>query len=233
MRTTCCRAVQSVLAIALVAALASGALAQAGPITNLGDLKATLQVYRSSGQYEAELWAVATDARRYLEERAAAGGKLAMVLDIDETSLSNWPALKVNDLGLIIPGACDLERGPCGFLSWAQLARAEAIGPTLELYRAALARGVAVFFITGRPESLREVTERNLRAAGYDRWAALILKPNDLKTVSAADFKAPSRRSIVEQGYTIIVNMGDQPSDLSGGFADRTFLLPNPFYRIP
>jgi len=27
--------------------------------------------------------------------------------------------------------------------------------------------------------------------------------------------------------------MGDQPSDLDGGFSERTFLLPNPFYRIP
>jgi hypothetical protein len=32
---------------------------------------------------------------------------------------------------------------------------------------------------------------------------------------------------------TIVANMGDQPSDLEGGFAERTFLLPNPFYRIP
>ena len=40
------------------------------------------------------------------------------------------------------------------------------------------------------------------------------------------------RRSSSE-GYTIVANIGDQPSDLDGGFAERTFLLPNPFYRIP
>jgi len=27
--------------------------------------------------------------------------------------------------------------------------------------------------------------------------------------------------------------MGDQPSDLAGGHAERSYLLPNPFYRIP
>jgi acid phosphatase len=50
---------------------------------------------------------------------------------------------------------------------------------------------------------------------------------------SAADFKAPQRAQIEQQGYTIIANLGDQPSDLAGGFAERTFQLPNPFYRIP
>ena len=35
------------------------------------------------------------------------------------------------------------------------------------------------------------------------------------------------------QGFTIIANVGDQPSDLAGGYAERTFLVPNPFYRIP
>jgi hypothetical protein len=29
--------------------------------------------------------------------------------------------------------------------------------------------------------------------------------------------------------YTIIANIGDQPSDLAGGFAERVFLLPDPF----
>ncbi|HEX3434983.1 MAG TPA: HAD family acid phosphatase [Solirubrobacteraceae bacterium] len=34
-------------------------------------------------------------------------------------------------------------------------------------------------------------------------------------------------------GYRIIVNVGDQQSDLDGGFAQRAFKLPNPFYFIP
>jgi UDPglucose 6-dehydrogenase len=33
--------------------------------------------------------------------------------------------------------------------------------------------------------------------------------------------------------YTVIVNMGDQMSDLEGGFAERTYKLPNPFYFVP
>jgi acid phosphatase len=31
----------------------------------------------------------------------------------------------------------------------------------------------------------------------------------------------------------VIANVGDQPSDLDRGFAQRTFMLPNPFFRVP
>ena len=50
---------------------------------------------------------------------------------------------------------------------------------------------------------------------------------------SAADYKTPIRAAIEKEGYTIVANIGDQPSDLLGGFAERIFLLPNPFYRVP
>lgn len=50
---------------------------------------------------------------------------------------------------------------------------------------------------------------------------------------AAADYKGPVRCELIAQGYNIVVNMGDQPSDLAGGCAEKAFLLPNPFYRIP
>ena len=112
------------------------------------------------------------------------------------------------------------------------MARAEPIRPVLALARLARDRGVDVFFLTGRLERLRAATEANLRAAGFE-WTRLILKPDDLTTKSAADFKAPERKKLQDQGYTVIVNIGDQMSDLDGGFAERTYKLPNPFYFIP
>jgi HAD superfamily, subfamily IIIB (Acid phosphatase) len=36
-----------------------------------------------------------------------------------------------------------------------------------------------------------------------------------------------------QAGYTIVANVGDQPSDLQGGHAEKRFLLPDPFYRVP
>jgi HAD superfamily, subfamily IIIB (Acid phosphatase) len=59
------------------------------------------------------------------------------------------------------------------------------------------------------------------------------MEPTGAHYVSAADFKAPQREQIEQRGYTIIANLGDQPSDLDGGFSEQTYLLPNPFYRIP
>ena len=61
----------------------------------------------------------------------------------------------------------------------------------------------------------------------------LDLVPPGAKFASATDFKTPVRAAIETDGYTIIANIGDQPSDLLGGFAERIFLLPNPFYRVP
>jgi predicted secreted acid phosphatase len=157
----------------------------------------------------------------------------AIVLDIDETSLSNWPEIRANDYGLITNGPCNLPAGPCGTGSWVASAQDEVILPTLALFRAARAKGVSVFFITGRNEAARPATEANLHNVGYDGWTALVMRPNGTSTQSAADYKAPERAKIASQGFTIIANVGDQPSDLAGGYAERTFLVPNPFYRIP
>jgi HAD superfamily, subfamily IIIB (Acid phosphatase) len=45
-------------------------------------------------------------------------------------------------------------------------------------------------------------------------------------------FKARQRRSLARRGFTIVANVGDQRSDLDGGWAQRTFKLPNPMYVI-
>jgi acid phosphatase len=170
--------------------------------------------------------------KAWIDRRAVAGGKLAVVFDVDETALSNLPSLRANDYGFIVRGPCDLPAGPCGLGAWIQMAQAEPIAPVLALARFARERGVAVFFITGRPERLRAATERNLKAAGYE-WTGVVLKPDALTTASAAEFKVPERKKIADEGYAIIANVGDQMSDLDGGFAERTYKLPNPFYLVP
>lgn len=68
---------------------------------------------------------------------------------------------------------------------------------------------------------------------GYTGYTALIMEPDAAHYVSAVDFKAPQRQAIEAQGYTVVANIGDQPSDLAGGYSEGTFLLPNPFYCIP
>jgi hypothetical protein len=201
---------------------------------NIGDLKFTATDYYNSGAYLTDLQLAAAPAIGWINEEAPRVDRPAVVFDIDETALSNWEAIKANDFGRIFTGGCDsLPQGPCGLVAWDQRAESTVIQPTMDVYTAARDRGAAIFFITGRLENQRAATERNLKAVGYTGYTQLIMEPTGAHYVSAADFKAPQREQIEQRGYTIIANVGDQPSDLDGGFSERTYLLPNPFYRIP
>jgi predicted secreted acid phosphatase len=225
-------------AICLLLALAACTSASPSGVVhqpaNVGDAKIAALNYKTSGQYDRDLATVAAQAQSWLARRAHDVPRPALVLDIDETALSNWPVIQRDDFGRPIGGPCDLAaNGPCGWAAWDQLGVDEAIAPTLALYRSAIARQVRVFFITGRPENQRAATERNLINAGYGGHSKLYMVPDGAHFASAADFKTPVRVEIEREGYTIVANVGDQPSDLAGGHADKDFLLPNPFYRVP
>jgi predicted secreted acid phosphatase len=203
---------------------------------NRGQLKQQLYFYACSGADDSEITKVLADAQGYVEKRASEVSKPVLVLDIDETSLSNLPQELASDFGYIkgdIP--CDrLPKGPCGFDKWVMSGKAKAIAGTLALFKAVKARNVAVFFITGRykDEKLRAATVKNLQAAGYEGWAGLVLRPSTAGNMTSAGYKSSERGKIAAQGYTIIVNVGDQQSDLDGGYGERAYKLPKPFYYL-
>jgi acid phosphatase len=225
------------------AALLSTSCAQAPPtpsapaasspslVPNLFDTQRAIDEYIDSGRYQADFSAVVAQAGVWLEKRAPAVRKPAIVLDIDETSLSNWPAYRANRWALIVHGDCDLESGPCNLRKWQESGRAAALPSTLALAQRAGQLGVTVFFISGRPTSEQAATERNLREQGY-RYERVILRPAGVFR-SAVDFKAPARCKLEQDGYTILLALGDQQSDLDGGCAERGFKLPNPVYYLP
>ncbi|MCW2691246.1 MAG: putative secreted acid phosphatase [Mycobacterium sp.] len=201
---------------------------------NVGDLKIVATQYYDSGAYLTDLQQAAAPAIAWINDEAPRVERAAVVFDIDDTALSNWVVIKANDFGRVIDGPCtSLPAGPCGWRAWDLTAQSTVIPPTLDIYNTAKDRGAAIFFITGRDEPQRAATERNLQAAGYTGYTGLLMEPQGAHYASAADFKAPQREMIQRQGYTIIANVGDQPSDLDGGFSEQTYLLPNPFYRIP
>ncbi len=224
------------LAVALLL-LQACATTQSRPETapaNLGELKAELRAYHDSGRYQAEIEAVDARASAYLLAHAKDVAKPVLVLDIDETSLSNWDQMVADDFGYFTDGPCDnLPKGPCGAMAWNATGYATAIAPTLRLFRTARENNIPVFFVTGRYEKERDATKRSLARAGYSDWAGIRMRMDGTPIGSTAEFKASQRAAIEAQGYTIVVNMGDQPSDLAGGHALEGFLLPNPFYRIP
>ena len=108
-----------------------------------------------------------------------------------------------------------------------------AIPPMLNLYRFAQHHHVAVFFITGRPQKLQQVTQTNLHEQGYFAWEGLFMKPENYREKSVIPYKSAARKQITELGYTIVANFGDQKSDLEGGYSEKNYKLPNPFYLIP
>jgi putative acid phosphatase of HAD superfamily subfamily IIIB len=193
-----------------------------------GDYASALKTYHDSGDYDDDLEAVDARARAFLGQRVSAlrqagsGAKPALVLDIDETSLSNYQYISATNFTEILAG---LALGVAA-------ANDPPIQPTLDLFRFARSKGVAVFFITGRPGNIPQTRSRtvtNLESAGYAHWAGLSLNPGGLETVP---YKSGERAKIEQRGYRIVANVGDQESDLQGGHADRAFKLPNPFYFI-
>jgi predicted secreted acid phosphatase len=201
---------------------------------NLGELKQQLSYYKCF-HYDADIKSVLTQAQIYVEDQAAQVTKPALVLDIDETSLSNWLEIYHNDYGYIPEGPCDIDsKWACGSRAWDLSQSAEVIQPTLELFNAAKAKNVAIFFITGRTDDPEErvATEANLRKVGYDGWQGLVLRPPS-SSGPVAPYKTSAREGIAAAGFTIIANVGDQHSDLDGGFANRVFKVPNPFYFLP
>lgn len=199
----------------------------------VGGAKLAATAYYNSGDYLRDFARAAGPVNDWVRERAPKVSRPALILDIDETALSNWPVIVANDYGRFAGGPCLLPDGPCGWHAWDLLGRDTALDPTLQVYRTARSLNVAVFFISGRPESEREATERNLRAVGYTDYVRAYFAPDGAHYKSLADFKGPTRGQIASQGYTIIANVGDQESDLDGGFAERAYLLPNPFYYVP
>jgi predicted secreted acid phosphatase len=126
---------------------------------NVGDAKIAALAYHDSGAYDRDLAIVADQAKVWIASRAATAKQPALVLDVDETALSNWEVLKRDDFGRPVPGPCapNLDT-PCGWAAWDLLGRDPAITPTLAVFQQARALNVTVFFITGRPESQRAAT---------------------------------------------------------------------------
>ncbi|MGW3426983.1 HAD family acid phosphatase [Streptomyces melanosporofaciens] len=140
-------------------------------------------------------------ARPYIEERTAnpSGQKQAIVLDIDNTSLET-------DFRFALPQ--------------------HPVEPVLKLSQYAHDRGVAIFFVTARPGIISWPTERNLEQVGYSVAGLYVRHLPDLFQ-NVADYKTAKRAEIEKNGYTIIANIGNSATDISGGHAEKSFKLPD------
>jgi predicted secreted acid phosphatase len=217
----------------LTLALAFTGALYAGEPAKSPEQKRALREYVTSGRYDAQIGQVAAQADAWLGQRlrqrppeAARAAKLperlTMVIDLDETLLRNWPAIDAEDL-VYVPAIWD---------KWVTDAKAPPIEPVRQLMKTAQARGVDVIILTARRERERGATERNLQAIDCANATVVIYMPDGYKGTTQA-FKMAQRERLAAEGRVIILNIGDQESDLAGGFAERTFKLPNPFYSTP
>lgn len=196
---------------------------------NISLAKKEARNYYESGQYEQELTQKITQAQQFLLKQITyysshkTDKKLALVLDIDETCLSNYSKIARRDF----------SGNPTQIHKEILAADDPAIKPMLKLYQTALKNGISVFFVTGRQKSELAATKTNLINAGYTKWTNIYLRPNDYSQASIIPFKSQTRAKIEQQGYIVLASIGDQYSDIRGGYAKKGFKLPNPFYHIP
>jgi acid phosphatase len=223
---------EQIKSTAAAAAADTTMMLAAEPMANFGTERFRLADYAecvgSGGCYWADLDAQTKRAEAALDRvmaTAKAGEKVAMVLDIDETSLSGFCELRREDYGFLL----------AAFNAWVVSPEAAmAIPGTLRLFNRATAAGVEVFFITGRWEEQTAATEQNLTAAGFKGWKGLSLRKGPQKKMTTVEYKSEERQKIVDAGYRIVMSMGDQWSDLNGApKAEISVKLPNPFYYLP
>lgn len=186
---------------------------------NLEEAKIEVKEYYKSGKYEQDVVCITNQIRRYIESLQPLPLNASVVFDIDDTVICSLDYAIYNNFGYASKSYHKWEKN-----------RMEPIKPMLELYHFLLAKGIKVFFVTARGEHRRKITQNNLTSAGFTKWEKVYLRPANDDSPSSSPYKIRTRRDIEAHGYKIIANIGDQESDLVGGYADRTFKLPNPMY---
>ncbi|MFD5405679.1 HAD family acid phosphatase [Streptomyces griseorubiginosus] len=199
-------AVTAVAAAALVAlAVPAGAATTSGTTSATSQSTSTTATAAAKVDYatwQADCQAVMDQALPYLKTRIAAtkpGEKQAIVLDIDNTALES-------DFGFSYPSPANK--------------------PVLNVAKYAQEHGVSLFFVTARPDIIGPATEYNLKQVGYQVSGLYVRNFIDLFK-DVATYKTDKRVDIENKGYTIIANIGNSATDLSGGHAEKTFKLPD------
>ncbi|MGK3204645.1 HAD family acid phosphatase [Amycolatopsis sp. MEPSY49] len=241
-------------AAAIGATVASGATALAGSDdataarskepANIGQVKNDVKAYygdyldaagkhhySETSQFAKDSNRVVSDAKRYLQQQLGKVNNPAIVLDVDDTSEITYGWEADNDFGFDpVKQQQAIDNGT--FV---------ANKPVLELANWASQRGVKVYFLTGRNEFQGPQSLKNLANEGYPAPAGAFFKPKTTApdylpcglTCNTVQYKSGTRAHIEATGAKIVLNVGDQFSDLEGGYALRPIKLPNPMYYLP
>lgn len=181
--------------------------------------------YYESGQYYDDISLELKKTLKYIEIqlRNRKSSQLAVIFDIDETALSNYPHLK----------RTSFTGNPEAFAGAYMAGQSPAIEPVLAFYNYLLNHNIAIFFVTDRPNTpeISAATLMNLKRAGYHSWEDIYMRPISNDKLSIADYKMHARRDITQKGYEIILSIDDQTEGLKGGYTEAKVKIPNPFYE--
>jgi hypothetical protein len=205
--------------------------------------------FAADSNYAKQVASIVANANGFLKVKAGPpAAKKAILLDVDDTSLNTYN----------YEVASNFAYNPTANGAFVTGQQFPAVPGMPELTQRAAAAGYAVFYLTGRGAAQEAATLGNLTVDGVGVDAGFVAPTNVTPTVdglftkpaladypdylkaacgaaacSTVQYKSATRAYIESQGYDIVANFGDQQSDLTGGYADRTIKLPNPMYFIP
>jgi 5'-nucleotidase (lipoprotein e(P4) family) len=192
----------------------------------------------NSAEYKALCYQAYNLAKLRLDQRLSSrrAKKPAIVLDLDETVLSNLPYY----LTLYLEGE---EYSEESWRIWVEHRAAEAIPGTKEFLDYAKSCNVEIFYISNRSEKSIDATFDNIAALGLPITRDHLLLKNEIDSKE-------TRREVVRQGFEIILLIGDNLIDFNELFdkkptskhrdelvtknykdyGDKFIMLPNPLY---
>ena len=207
--------------------------------------------FAPDSNYSKEASDVAADGAKWLAQQAKKPHEKklprAIVLDVDDTTLATWNYEVFSNWAF----------NPTTNATFVLGELFPAVPGMVQMATDAANEGYSIFFLTGRPPTQAAATIGNLTTDalpppaihnGYPTPTGLFTKPRfgidpypayltaacGGVACTTTQYKTATRQHIRQDlGYDIVANFGDQFSDLNGGFADKTFKMPNPNYFIP
>ncbi|MBZ5737567.1 HAD family acid phosphatase [Nocardioides mangrovi] len=224
-------------------------------IPNIDSVKSTIRAYynatggvasQTSSPYITQLQGIEQAILTQAPDPAPAG--TAVVFDVDATLLADYD----------FEEAVHFNYDATVSAEWVADHRYPAVPGMADLVSTLAARGYDVYGVTGRPGDQQADTIANLTEQGFvDGDGNALFDADNLYTTgsytpaakpdyvdcaadgtdascSTVEKKAFTRQHIQDSsGDTIVLNVGDQYSDLQGGYSLNSVKLPNPTYYLP
>lgn len=195
------------------------------PFYSAGTTTSGIPAFYESGQHSRYTSKIVQKARSYMRAELhrlprSERGHVAAVFDIDDTLLSNYSAEAASGftLSTLTPNVLTGSLPP--------------IPQTVRLFKWLQRQGVQMHCITGRESNTADATYTNFARVGLTGKLKIHFKPVQYANSYAETYKTKVRKDI-ERRQRILINVGDQYSDLKGGHAKRAYKIPNPMYFIP